>query len=87
MIEYYTTKAWDFDTSNLLLIRKELNAREKETYILHSDNIDLDDYLEKAALFARRYILKETDDMLPAAKRNMKMWVDFNDKIYKKSIF
>lgn len=73
MIEYYTTKAWDFDTSNLLLVRNKLNALEKETYILQSDNIDLDDYLEKAMLFARRYILKETDDRLPAARRNMKM--------------
>lgn len=73
MIEYYTTKAWDFDTSNLILLRKKLNDKERQTYILHSDNIDLDDYLEKAALFARRHILKETDDMLPAARRNMKM--------------
>lgn len=73
MIEYYTTKAWDFDTTNLTLVRKKLSDKEKQTYILYSENIDLDDYLEKAALFARRYILKEPDDMLPAARRNMKM--------------
>lgn len=73
MIEYYTTKAWNFDTSNLLLIRAKLNAKERDTYVLQSDNIDLDDYMEKAGWYARRHILNETDDMLPAAKRNMKM--------------
>lgn len=73
MIEYYTTKPWDFDTSNLTLVRRKLNDKEKHIYVLHADKIDLVDYLEKAALFARRHILKETDDMLPAAKRNMKM--------------
>lgn len=73
MIEYYTTKAWDFDTSNLELLRKQLNSKESEIYVLKSDHIDLEDYLEKAGLFARRYILKESDDMLPAARRNMKM--------------
>lgn len=73
MFEFYTTKAWDFDTTNLMDIRKKLNKREKDTYILESEDIDIENYLEQSILAARRYILKETDDMLPRAKRILKM--------------
>lgn len=73
MFEFYTVKAWDFDTSNVLTLREKLNEKEKGTYLLQSDEIDLEGYLEQSVLAARRNILKETDDMLPRAKRILKM--------------
>lgn len=73
MFEFYTNKAWDFDTTNLLNIRKHLNKKEKGIYILQSDNIDIESYMTHSILAARRNILKETDDMLPRAKRTIKM--------------
>lgn len=75
MFKFYTTKAWNFDTKNLLSLRSTLNEAEKKIYILESDNIDIEHYLEQGILAARRHILKETDDMLPRAKRTMKMYV------------
>lgn len=73
MFEYYTTKAWNF--SNLLgaEIREDLNERERQTYKVDGEDLDLRDYLRNCLLCIRRNILKETDDMIPAAKRNMKM--------------
>lgn len=73
MFEFYTVKAWDFDTKNLLDIRRELNEREKKNYVLGSKHINIEDYLEQCILAARRYILNEPDELLPRARRTMKM--------------
>lgn len=35
--------------------------------------VDIPDYFEDCVRAARMYILKETDDTIPAAKRHMKM--------------
>ncbi|VEN49492.1 unnamed protein product [Callosobruchus maculatus] len=73
MFEFYTTKAWDFDTKNVEYVRSKLNSKEKQLYQLEADNFDVKDYLANGILYCRRHILKETDDMLPAARRNMKI--------------
>lgn len=73
MFEYYTTKVWSFETKNIEMMRRKLNDREKKIYQIERDVIDVKDYLTKCILCVRRNILKETDDMLPAAHRNMKM--------------
>lgn len=66
-------KAWDFDTTNLLTIRKTLNDKENEIYVLNADNIDIEKYLEHCMIATRRNILKEPDEWLPRARRTMKM--------------
>ncbi|KAG5864260.1 hypothetical protein JTB14_018014 [Gonioctena quinquepunctata] len=73
MFEFYTNKAWNIDTKNVEYIRTKLNSVEKKKYILQSDKIDIEGYLTECILGARRHILKETDAMLPAARRNMKI--------------
>lgn len=39
--------------------------------------IDMYEYFEDCIHAARLYILKETDDTIPAAKRHMKVYVSF----------
>nr|CAI5862009.1 unnamed protein product [Callosobruchus analis] len=73
MFEFYTTKAWHFDTKNVEYVRSKLNSKEKQLYQLEAENFDVKDYLASSILYCRRHILKETDDMLPAARRNMKI--------------
>ncbi|XP_028141886.1 putative fatty acyl-CoA reductase CG5065 [Diabrotica virgifera virgifera] len=73
MFEFYTTRAWDFETKTIFAIREALNERELKTYFVKADNINLKKYFIEALLATRRNILKETDDMIPAAKRNMKI--------------
>ncbi|KAJ8972158.1 hypothetical protein NQ314_000384, partial [Rhamnusium bicolor] len=72
MFEYYTVKSWNFNTENIETLRKKLNSREKKNYMLESEGIDIEEYMTDCILYIRRNILKETDDMLPAAHRNMK---------------
>ncbi|KAJ8954243.1 hypothetical protein NQ318_005839 [Aromia moschata] len=78
MFEYYTVKEWNFSTKNIEAIRSKLNERENEIYVVQSDVIDVEKYLTDCILVVRRSILKETDDMLPAARRNMKIMYVLN---------
>ncbi|XP_076256452.1 putative fatty acyl-CoA reductase CG5065 [Rhynchophorus ferrugineus] len=73
MFEFYTTKAWNFKTDFVLSVRRRMNSKEKSNYKVDAEGIDIPKYLEKCMLYSRREIFKETDDMLPAAKRNMKI--------------
>ncbi|XP_060532694.1 putative fatty acyl-CoA reductase CG5065 isoform X1 [Cylas formicarius] len=86
MFEYYTTKAWDFNLEYFLSLRKKLTAEEKAVYKVEADGVDLKAYLRDCVMYSRRHIFHETDDMLPAAKRNMKIYFIL-DRIVKIGFF
>jgi len=73
VFEYYANNQWDFNNEYGLRARHRLNAKEAQIYCLTGDGINYHDYFTDCVLAARRYILKETDDTIPAAKRQMKI--------------
>ncbi|XP_049879479.1 fatty acyl-CoA reductase 1-like isoform X3 [Pectinophora gossypiella] len=76
VFEYYTNNQWDFKSDKGQMVRKRLNEREAKEYKVDADGADIPQYFEHCVLAARRYILKESDDTIPAAKRHMRvMWV------------
>lgn len=82
VFEYYANNQWDFVNDDSLKARSILNPRERETYKIDGQGIDYVDYFTNCVHCTRLYILKETDDTIPAAKRHMKvMWVV--DKLFK----
>uniref|UniRef100_A0A336LR38 Fatty acyl-CoA reductase n=1 Tax=Culicoides sonorensis TaxID=179676 RepID=A0A336LR38_CULSO len=81
VFEYYTNHVWDFDNANVLYLRAKLNEEESEKYKIDGHGVDIVDYFLNCVKAARLYILKETDDTIPDARRHMKiMW--FVDKFY-----
>lgn len=56
-----------------MYLRTKINAVEKEKYKIDAEGVHIKDYFEDCIRAARLYILKETDDTLPAARRHMKM--------------
>ncbi|XP_063372368.1 putative fatty acyl-CoA reductase CG5065 [Cydia amplana] len=75
VFEYYTNNQWDFQSDIAQTLRKDLNPRERQEYKVDAIGLDISRYFEDCILAARRYILKETDDTIPAARRHMKvMW-------------
>lgn len=74
--EFYTTKNWQFDNKYALICRKQLNDCEKLIYKIDGDGFEMREYFTHCIRAVRRNILKESDDMLPAAKRNLKMYVN-----------
>ncbi|XP_073847023.1 putative fatty acyl-CoA reductase CG8306 [Musca autumnalis] len=82
VIGYYANAQWNFDNTRTHNARKILNNRERLTYVVEKIEFDLIDYFTDCLLCARRLILKESDETIPAAKRHMKiMWCV--DKVFK----
>ncbi|KAI8433255.1 hypothetical protein MSG28_015329 [Choristoneura fumiferana] len=73
VFEYYTTNQWDFQSDIAQNERKALNARERRDYKVDAVGLDISRYFEDCILSARRYILKEGDETIPAARRHMKV--------------
>jgi len=73
VFEYYANNQWDFDNANVLHLRSLVNDIEKEKYAIQDDDIDLYEYFEHCIHAARLYILKESDESIPAARRHMKI--------------
>jgi len=86
VFEYYANNQWEFNNDDTLSARKLMTEAELRLYKVDSSGMDLEDYFLHCTHAARLYILNETDDTLPAARRHMKvMWVV--DKITKALLF
>lgn len=73
VFEYYANNQWDFNNEESLEAVNKLNPRERATYKLDGDGLNYHEYFTDCIVAARRYILKETDDTISAAKRHMNM--------------
>ncbi|XP_066990944.2 putative fatty acyl-CoA reductase CG5065 [Anabrus simplex] len=78
MFEYYANNQWEFQNDLVVIIRGRMNARELQEINIDSSKVDLEAYFEDCIRAARLYILKETPEQLPAARRHMRImyWVD-----------
>ncbi|XP_055628468.1 putative fatty acyl-CoA reductase CG5065 [Toxorhynchites rutilus septentrionalis] len=78
VFEYYANNQWDFDNANVTFLRTTMNEAEKTKFKIDAGGVVIDEYFENCIWGARRFILKETDDTLPAARRHMTVmwWVD-----------
>ncbi|XP_017475765.1 PREDICTED: fatty acyl-CoA reductase 1 isoform X2 [Rhagoletis zephyria] len=75
VFEYYANNVWNFDNTEAVKMRGMMNKKERLTYIIEKIDVDLIDYFTQCVLCARRLILKESDETIPAARRHMKiMW-------------
>ncbi|EAT34078.1 AAEL013648-PA [Aedes aegypti] len=86
VFEYYANNQWDFDNAGINHLRDQINEAEKAKFKIDAGGVEINEYFENCIWGARRFILKETDDSVPAAKRHMRvMW--FVDKICKTIIY
>ncbi|CAH0548946.1 unnamed protein product [Brassicogethes aeneus] len=72
MFEFYTTQNWDFKDSAAIL-RSGMSELEKKRYKMDPEGFSVRTYLRDCMLCVRRVNLKESDDMLPRAKRTMRI--------------
>uniref|UniRef100_A0A182M294 Fatty acyl-CoA reductase n=1 Tax=Anopheles culicifacies TaxID=139723 RepID=A0A182M294_9DIPT len=78
VFEYYANNQWDFDNATVLYLRTIINEEEKVKFKIDAGGVEIQEYFENCIRAARWYILKETDDTIPAARRHMRVmwWVD-----------
>ncbi|KXJ72562.1 hypothetical protein RP20_CCG017698 [Aedes albopictus] len=86
VFEYYANNQWDFDNAGINHLRDQINEEEKVKFKIDAGGVEINEYFENCIWGARRFILKESDESVPAAKRHMRvMWCV--DKICKTIIY
>jgi len=80
VLQYFTTRQWQFSNKELIAVRESMNSVDKELFTLDFEKIDPVPYLTDCVLGARQYLMKEDPSTLPRCRRNLKMlW--FLDKV------
>ncbi|XP_075988838.1 putative fatty acyl-CoA reductase CG5065 [Anticarsia gemmatalis] len=69
VIQYYTTKQWNFKNTNYQGLRKRITKEEDEIFFTDLSNIDPYRYLESYVLGIREYVCKEDPSTLPRARK------------------
>lgn len=82
MCEFYTQRKWSFQNSGSLEALKHQNSREREIYKLDKLGGNLEDYILSCIHSARLYLLRESDDKIPVAKRRLKLYVNLKKNIF-----
>lgn len=72
VLEYYTTRTWNFRNDNFKQIYCDLNEVDKKKFNFNMAEVELKEYLLNYILGVRKFILKETPEDLPKARANLK---------------
>jgi alcohol-forming fatty acyl-CoA reductase len=73
VLQFFTTRRWDFRSDNFKAIREKLSPEEQEIFNTNTEEVNQDDYLKNCILGGRQYCLKEPLSTIPKAKIQMKM--------------
>lgn len=73
VLQFFTTRQWDFRTERFFALYKELDPRDQEIFNMDTDPIPHIEYLKRSILGGRQYCLKEPLTTLPKARRQLKL--------------
>lgn len=73
VLQYFTTRKWNFDWSRYGAIYKGLTPDEKIMFDMETEKIDTAIYMKKLLMGGRVYCMKEPLSSLPKARIQMKM--------------
>lgn len=71
-LEYFTTRGWDFSSTNVIALSQELQGIDQKEFHFDVRNLNWLSYWEDYVIGIRKFILKEEDSMLPKARKNLK---------------
>lgn len=69
VLQYYTTKIWVFKNDKLENLPQKLSPRDRERFDLTVDQINWEKYLHDMIMGVRVYLLKESPETIPQARR------------------
>lgn len=70
-LEYFTTTEWNFTCDNIMALMEQQSPKDREVFNFDVRPIEWLPYLEDYVLGVRKYILKENESTLPAARRRL----------------
>lgn len=82
VIQFYTTKQWDFKNINYQGLRKRVTPEDDEIFFTDMSEVNANSYLKDYFLGIRQYVCKEDPSNLPRARRLHKIRY-FADRILK----
>lgn len=69
IIQFFIQTEWDFDNIKFNSLAGTLNSREKNIFYCTLEDFDMYQFFENSTKGAKLYILKESLENLPAARR------------------
>lgn len=72
-MEYFTSKDWRFQNSNILFLSENLDDQDKKLFHVSLSNFDIEEYLKDMILGARKFCVKDPIETLPRAKKRLAM--------------
>lgn len=69
LLQYYTTKDWDFRNERFQEMSDKLNSTDQEIFDTSVSQVNWDVYISDYIRGMRTYILGESDDTLPYARK------------------
>jgi len=71
VIKYFTHNEWTFKSDNLIALWSQLNPIDQKEFNFDMASIDWPEMAKKCYLGNRRFLLKETEDTIPSARKRM----------------
>ncbi|KAJ8706254.1 hypothetical protein PYW08_010880 [Mythimna loreyi] len=71
VLAFFATREWKFSTDNVQRLRDRLSRQDRLIYNLDVKVVNWDEHVFNFVEGARKYLLKETDDNRPQAKKHM----------------
>lgn len=70
-LEHFTTHEWKFSSNNVRKLYKQLSEQDKVTFNFDVKQIRWPEYMDDFVKGVRLYILKQSPDSIPSAKRHL----------------
>ncbi|XP_073965485.1 putative fatty acyl-CoA reductase CG5065 isoform X1 [Choristoneura fumiferana] len=75
-LEFFSTREWQFETGRVRALRRRLSPADQRTYNLDVNTIRWDEHYKNFVKGIRKYLLRERDQDLAAARTHLrKMWI------------
>jgi len=71
-LDFYMKRQWNFVSRNPTILMKKMTEEDRRVFYFDVREINWKDYIEIYVRGARRFLLKDDPNTLPAARRNLK---------------
>jgi len=71
VVGYFSQNQWSFKSDNLIELWSRLNPTDKNEFNFDMTSIDWSSMAKKCYLGNRRFLLKESEDTIPLARKRM----------------
>lgn len=73
VLQYFTTRSWDFKVENTKALISYVNADERDKFYIQNVEVDIENYMIQVLLGARQYCLKEPLTNMDRARYHLKL--------------